>query len=61
MRLIRNVLALIVLGLGVLWSLQGLGIVHGSFMTGQRQWLVIGVVTTLVGLFGLGWANRSRL
>lgn len=61
MRLIRTVLALIVLGVGVLWSLQGLGIVHGSFMTGQRQWLYIGIVTTLVGLIGLGWANRSRV
>ena len=61
MRLIRTVLALIVLGVGVLWSLQGLGIVHGSFMTVQRQWLYIGIVTTLVGLIGLGWANRSRV
>jgi hypothetical protein len=61
MRLIRTVLALIVLGVGVLWSLQGLGIVHGSFMTGQRQWLYIGIVTTLVGLIGLAWATRSRV
>ncbi|WP_246677428.1 MULTISPECIES: hypothetical protein [unclassified Mesorhizobium] len=37
MRLIRFVLALIVLGLGALWSLQGLGLVKGSFMTGQRN------------------------
>ncbi|AZO20836.1 MULTISPECIES: hypothetical protein [unclassified Mesorhizobium] len=61
MRLIRNVLALIVLGIGVLWSLQGLGLVQGSFMTGQREWLYIGLVTMLVGLLGLGWANRSRV
>ncbi|WP_245480758.1 MULTISPECIES: hypothetical protein [unclassified Mesorhizobium] len=50
MRLIRNVLALIVLGIGVLWSLQGLGLVQGSFMTGQREWLYVGLVTMLVGL-----------
>ncbi|RUZ75978.1 hypothetical protein EN943_18930 [Mesorhizobium sp. M7A.F.Ca.US.006.01.1.1] len=29
-------------------------------MTGQSQWLYIGVVTMLVGLVGLVWANRSR-
>ncbi|RWP28568.1 MAG: hypothetical protein E5Y61_25020 [Mesorhizobium sp.] len=28
-------------------------------MTGQSQWLYIGIVTALVGLGGLVWANRS--
>ncbi|WP_217576979.1 hypothetical protein [Mesorhizobium sp. GbtcB19] len=61
MRLIRFVLALIVLGLGALWSLQGLGLVKGSFMTGQTQWLYIGLVTMLIGIVGLSWASRSRV
>jgi hypothetical protein len=60
MRLFRSLLALIVLAIGALWSLQGLGVVGGSFMTGQSQWLYIGIVTMLVGLLGLGWASRSR-
>ena len=60
MRLIRNMLALIVLAIGALWSLQGIGLVGGSFMTGQSQWLYIGIVTMLVGLAGLVWANWSR-
>ena len=59
MRLIRIVLALLVVGLGVLWSLQGLGLVRGSFMTGQRQWLYIGIVTMLVGLIGLRWRTAG--
>jgi hypothetical protein len=58
MRLTKNLLALIVLALGALWSLQGIGVVGGSFMTGQSQWLYIGIVTMLVGLGGLVWANR---
>ncbi|UVK39631.1 hypothetical protein LHFGNBLO_001022 [Mesorhizobium sp. AR10] len=61
MRLVRNLLALLVLAIGVLWSLQGLGLVRGSFMTGQSQWLYIGIVTVLIGLAGLAWANRSRI
>ena len=60
MRLFRYLLALIVLAIGALWSLQGLGWVGGSFMTGQSQWLYIGIVTMLLGLLGLGWASRSR-
>jgi len=61
MRLIRFVLALIVLGLGALWSLQGLGLVGGSFMTGQTRWLYIGLITMLIGVVGLNWASRSRI
>jgi len=60
MRLFRYLLALIVLAIGALWSMQGIGWVGGSFMTGQSQWLYIGIVTMLVGLLGLGWASRSR-
>ncbi|WP_322417221.1 hypothetical protein [Mesorhizobium huakuii] len=58
MRLSKNLLALIVLAVGAVWSLQGIGVVGGSFMTGQPQWLYIGLVTMLVGLAGLVWANR---
>ena len=60
MRLTKNLLALIVLAIGALWSLQGIGVIGGSFMTGQSQWLYVGIVTMLVGLVGLVWANRSR-
>ena len=58
MRLTKNLLALIVLAVGAVWSLQGIGVVGGSFMTGQSQWLYIGIVAMLVGLGGLVWANR---
>ncbi|MER8752617.1 hypothetical protein NKH57_25775 [Mesorhizobium sp. M1050] len=61
MRLAKNLLALIVLAIGALWALQGIGAIGGSFMTGQSQWLYIGLVTVLVGLVGLVWANRSRV
>ncbi|WP_421917626.1 hypothetical protein [Mesorhizobium sp.] len=56
--MIRNLLALIVLAIGALWALQGIGVVGGSFMTGQSQWLYIGIVTMLIGVAGLVWANR---
>jgi hypothetical protein len=35
---------------GAVWILQGSGVLPGSFMTGQRMWLVIGVVVAIVGL-----------
>jgi hypothetical protein len=54
--------ALVVLGgligiAGIIWTLQGLGYVTGSFMTGATVWAVIGPVTAVAGLalvaFGL--------
>ena len=57
-RIIKNLLALLVLAVGVLWALQGVGIVGGSFMTGQSQWLYAGIVAALIGLGGFVWANR---
>jgi hypothetical protein len=35
---------------GIVWTLQGLGYVGGSFMTGATTWVIIGPVTALAGL-----------
>ncbi len=47
--------------LGLLWVLQGVGLVTGSFMTGQKLWLGIGIVVALagLGLAYLGLAPRA--
>ena len=34
---------------GIVWFLQGIGILPGSFMTGQAFWAVMGVVFLAVG------------
>ncbi len=56
MRIIGFVLALV----GLLWILQGAGLVGGSFMTGQSLWLYIGIATAAVGIVvGVWGARRS--
>jgi hypothetical protein len=35
--------------MGGVWLLQGIGILPGSFMTGQMFWAVMGVVFLVVG------------
>ncbi len=37
--------------LGLLFALQGIGLVGGSFMTGSTTWLVIGLVVLAAGVF----------
>jgi hypothetical protein len=59
-KIIKNLLSLLLLVIGVMWALQGSGIVGGSFMTGQPRWLYAGIVVALIGIAGFFWANRSR-
>jgi hypothetical protein len=35
---------------GIVWILQGVGALEGSFMTGQPFWAWMGAVAVLVGL-----------
>ena len=51
--------ALLVL-LGVIWFLQGINVLPGSFMTGQTRWAVYGGIALAAGVFLLLTANRRR-
>lgn len=50
LRLPLVIVGVVLLLLGLLWALQGAGLVGGGFMSGQRMWLVIGIVVAVVGL-----------
>lgn len=54
----------IVGGLGVLiggiWFLQGIGILPGSFMSGQPQWAVNGGIVFVLGAILLALSRRRR-
>ena len=45
---------------GIIWTLQGLGYVGGSFMSGATGWAVIGPVVARAGLVLIAVAGRSR-
>jgi hypothetical protein len=46
---------------GLIWALQGFGVIGGSFMSGDSVWAVIGPVVAVVGLViaGIG-VRRAR-
>lgn len=48
---------------GLVWTLQGLGYVGGSFMSGATVWAVIGPLVALAGLvlITLGLRGRRRV
>ncbi|MFD5541631.1 hypothetical protein ACFWIJ_28350 [Streptomyces sp. NPDC127079] len=46
---IRLVVGALLLLSGVVWSLQGSDVIGGSGMSGQAQWLVIGLFVAVIG------------
>jgi hypothetical protein len=60
MRIVVNVVAILALLLGGLWILQGANVVAGSVMSGQSQWLYIGIILVLAAAGLLWWVNRRK-
>jgi len=50
---------LICLAVGIVWALQGAGLIAGSFMSRQLLWTGIGSVVALAGLV-LSYRGLSR-
>ncbi len=53
------VLGIILSLAGAVWALQGADLIGGSAMSGQGQWLVIGIVVAAIGL-GLIYRALAR-
>lgn len=45
-----RILGLVLAMVGLVWALQGMGLLPGSFMTGDRTWVVVGAVMGAIGL-----------
>ena len=46
--------------LGIVWLGQGVGLIRGSFMTGQAMWAIIGAVLIVLAAWLLWSTLRSR-
>lgn len=60
MRIALNIVGVVLLLFGVIWFLQGVNVLPGSFMTGQIRWAVYGGIAVIAGIVLLVWANRRR-
>lgn len=57
----RALIGVVAIAVGSVWIGQGVGAVHGSFMTGHSQYTGLGIVLVVIGLATVGWAVRLRL
>lgn len=56
----RTIVGALLFVVGVVWIGQGLDVLHGSGMSGQGVWAVIGAVVVLIGLALLRPVLRAR-
>ena len=59
MKLFGTIVGLLLVLVGIVWILQGANILGGSVMSGQSQWLYIGIIVALVGA-GITFLVRRR-
>lgn len=60
MRRLLFVPAVVLILIGLVFTLQGVDVLKGSsLMSGQRQWAAIGIVLILIGLV-IGWIGLGR-
>ncbi len=57
---IRVVIGVVLTVVGGVWIAQGVGVLGGSFMTGQAVWAVIGAPMVLIGIVLLRGAGGAR-
>lgn len=60
LRYLATILSGPLLLIGVVWVLQGVGVLPGSFMTGNIIWAVYGAPMALAGAALAWWVNRRR-
>ena len=49
-KLALNIVGVLLVVVGVVWFLQGINVLPGSFMTGQTKWAINGGIAFVVGL-----------
>ena len=57
---IRVAIGVVMVVVGGVWIGQGAGWIHGSFMTGEALWLVIGIIVAILGVWLIAGVIASR-
>lgn len=64
MKTTRAVLLLVggilLIAVGLVWTLQGIGVLAGSAMSGSTLWAVIGPIVAIIGIYLVSRWWRSR-
>jgi len=50
MTIAAKILGVLLVLVGIVWILQGINVLPGSFMTGQMQWAIYGAISVAIGI-----------
>jgi len=56
---VRFAIGVILVLIGAVWFGQGIGVIHGSFMTDEALWAVIGALAVFLGVSLLRGVRRT--
>lgn len=59
-KIILKVFGVLIFLAGGVWFLQGINILPGSYMTGDPQWAINGLIAMLIGVGLFLFANRGK-
>jgi len=57
---IVKIFAVLLILAGGVWTLQGLNLLPGTFMHGNPQWVINGIIAILIGVWLLWFVNRKN-
>ena len=60
LKLALNLFAVLLALTGLVWFLQGIGVLQGSFMSNTAQWTLIGILCLIIGGGLLFYNNRRQ-
>ena len=58
MKWVLSVIGGLLILIGLVWILQGINVLPGSFMSGKLEYSVLGFIVDVVGVFLILFANR---
>ncbi|MEO8333964.1 MAG: hypothetical protein ABI664_03265 [bacterium] len=50
MMIAAKILGILLILFGIIWILQGINVLPGSFMTGQMKWAIYGAIAVVIGV-----------
>ncbi len=60
MKNILKILSVMIFLAGMIWFLQGINVLPGSYMTGDPKWAINGGAAMAIGVGLFIWANRRK-
>ncbi len=60
MKTVLGVIGSLLILSGVVWFFQGIGVIPGSFMTGEDFWAVAGILTAIAGVALVRYWRRKE-